>query len=381
MINKQNEIIGHIYEASHNPKHWPVALEFIAKVTQSDAAALMYRDNEITRVGGAFWYNHSQESIEAYNSVGDDPNFPLIANNTSIGTARTVDNIVPDRKELEKIYGNYLQKILIPNDYLYIAGMVLFNDSVKTVGVGLQRRGGSGPWPSEELMQPLTELAPHLQRAMLIHREFSRLKAREQALQSGIDKLLIGHILVDQSMSVVYSNPSADKILKEHPALRCREGKLCAYRSEDTERIYNAVQTAILAQDDDDSNQCSTALGLTHHDVTTTLPLLVTPATGSGVGDEQNMISSHVAIIISDPEHNQPVPPEALVNTYGLTKTQAKVAIAIANGLTSPEIADLLRVKQSTIKTHTKAIFQKVGVNRQAELVKVLLTGPFRVNY
>ena len=85
--------------------------------------------------------------------------------------------------------------------------------------------------------------------------------------------------------------------------------------------------------------------------------------------------------IIGDPERTQPIVPEALRTVYGLTPAEARLAIAIANGLSLDEIAALEAAQKGTLRSQLKAIFQKVGLNRQADLVKVLMTGPFRVNF
>lgn len=374
-------MINDIYEASYQPDYWGKVLESIAELTQSDSAALLHRDNEIQQAGGFYKYNLNDAFIQAYNQAGDDPNFGLFVQSTPIGMARTIDDIIPDRKVLEEAYGEFFQNFMIPHDTYYIAGMILFNDAVKTVAIALQRKRVSGPWPSEDLMQPLTNLAPHLQRALHIHREFVRLEARNQVLQSGLDRLLIGHILIDHAMDVVYCNPAAEAILKEHPALSLRGRKLYAHTHEENLKLYDAVRKAIVGGKNSPNKYANTAIGLRHPDVSTVLPLLVTPTAEYGIEVEPTRMHAYAAIIISNPEQNQPVVPEALMSTYRLTPTESNVAIAIANGLSTNEIAEMLDVKLSTIKSHLKQIYNKTGAKRQTELVKMLLTGPFRVNY
>ncbi len=92
-------------------------------------------------------------------------------------------------------------------------------------------------------------------------------------------------------------------------------------------------------------------------------------------------LDNQVAMIISDPEKNQPIVPEALCTAYKLTPSEAKVAIALTNGLSIDEVAMLHGNQPSTIKSQLKAIKSKLGISRQSELVKMLLTGPFRVNF
>ncbi len=78
-------------------------------------------------------------------------------------------------------------------------------------------------------------------------------------------------------------------------------------------------------------------------------------------------------IFITDPEMQAEVPTEMLQRLYGLTPAEAKLAALLAHGKSVTEAAEELHVTQNTARTHLKHIFQKTGVNRQNELVKLIL--------
>ena len=82
----------------------------------------------------------------------------------------------------------------------------------------------------------------------------------------------------------------------------------------------------------------------------------------------------------SDPERSYPIEADKLTKIYSLTKSEAQVAISMANGFNPKEIAKINNVEISTIRSQLKAIYSKLSVNNQAELVKTLLTGPFSNN-
>jgi len=52
-------------------------------------------------------------------------------------------------------------------------------------------------------------------------------------------------------------------------------------------------------------------------------------------------------------------------------------AISVVNDLCADEIASMHNVAVSRIRTRLKAAYRKMGIDHQAELVKILLTGPF----
>lgn len=60
------------------------------------------------------------------------------------------------------------------------------------------------------------------------------------------------------------------------------------------------------------------------------------------------------------------------LRSRGLTETESNVAIRIGAGLSPQEVATELGSSINTVRTHVRAIFDKLGVNRQAELIKAV---------
>ena len=84
-----------------------------------------------------------------------------------------------------------------------------------------------------------------------------------------------------------------------------------------------------------------------------------------------------VAVFLTDPNLQQPISVDNLVSVYGLTPSEAQVAITLANGHNIDEIAKTSNHSAHTIRSQLKSVFRKTGVSRQSELIKLLLTGPF----
>lgn len=58
---------------------------------------------------------------------------------------------------------------------------------------------------------------------------------------------------------------------------------------------------------------------------------------------------------------------------YGLTATEARVAQALVSRHAPHEIADSLEIAMSTVRTHLRVAYSKVGATSQADLVRRLL--------
>jgi DNA-binding CsgD family transcriptional regulator len=63
---------------------------------------------------------------------------------------------------------------------------------------------------------------------------------------------------------------------------------------------------------------------------------------------------------------------EHMVKTWGLTPTEARLALYLAEGLSVAVYAQSFEVSVGTVRSQLKAIFAKTGVNRQGALVRLV---------
>lgn len=61
-----------------------------------------------------------------------------------------------------------------------------------------------------------------------------------------------------------------------------------------------------------------------------------------------------------------------LQDDYGLTPTEVRVALHLADGGTVASCAEAQGVAESTVRTHLKSVFAKAGVSRQAQLAAIV---------
>jgi DNA-binding CsgD family transcriptional regulator len=68
----------------------------------------------------------------------------------------------------------------------------------------------------------------------------------------------------------------------------------------------------------------------------------------------------------------EPVAPAASPGD-GLTQREREVALLVADGLRSREVAERLGIASQTVKSHLKTIFDKLGVRNRVELARRLV--------
>lgn len=106
------------------------------------------------------------------------------------------------------------------------------------------------------------------------------------------------------------------------------------------------------------------------------LALLVAPLRLTGNADMPH--EPAVVVFISDPDQRVQGWGEMLTRMYALTPAEAQVAFLLLGGARVDEIARRRQTSLNTVRTHLKRIFDKVGAKTQADLVRLLLTGPTR---
>ncbi|MCM2258624.1 MAG: FHA domain-containing protein [Vicinamibacteria bacterium] len=84
-------------------------------------------------------------------------------------------------------------------------------------------------------------------------------------------------------------------------------------------------------------------------------------------------------VFLADPEAEPDADDGMVQRLYGLTPTEARLAIRLARGQTLEEAATDLGIEISTARTHLKRAFAKTETRRQSELVLLLATGPSSV--
>ncbi|MBU6269685.1 MAG: helix-turn-helix transcriptional regulator [Betaproteobacteria bacterium] len=107
------------------------------------------------------------------------------------------------------------------------------------------------------------------------------------------------------------------------------------------------------------------------------LPLIVDccrvdPASGEAVSARVR----HAVLVLNDAQAALNINPAMLVEFFGLSRAEAKVAGLLAEGESPADIAVMLGVSTNTVRTHLRTISSKLGVSRQAEIVRMLMLMP-----
>jgi len=84
--------------------------------------------------------------------------------------------------------------------------------------------------------------------------------------------------------------------------------------------------------------------------------------------------ASLVLLIVTDLSAASRPPERQLAELFGLTAAEARLVASLAQGMTRADYADEAEVSALTVKTHLARAFAKLGVSRESELVRLVLS-------
>lgn len=226
----------------------------------------------------------------------------------------------------------------------------------------------SGPKEaSNERLALLAILAPHLKRAYELNQILLDRHSAEGGLMAVIEEIGRGAIVVDGAGKVRSANGVAEAILRDPGGLGLAEGELvCALRGE-TDALLRLIAQCARGGVEGSGGRMSITRGAGQRP----LSVLCMPIPRS-----PHWPISHRAaaiVFVTDPDLLAKRQGDSLQGRYGLTPAEAALAWEIVRSGGRAEAAGNRKVSVTTVRSQLSSIFDKTGVRRQTELVRLML--------
>jgi DNA-binding CsgD family transcriptional regulator len=364
--------IDRIYRAAVAPEQWPVFLDGLRQELRLASIHLVFRHPGDGDRGVTVSLGMDEGSQEAYRSHFYRVNpWRPVGPEAEKGKVLLYDSILPEGK---------LERTEFYNDWMRPQGVASpFVAFLSEPGSGMEfggfRRKSSGPFEKEDLIQ-IRPLVPHLQRALVIHSRVQGAEIRAGAAADALDRIFGGVILLDERGALIVTNRTADRILAMNDGLVLDRDGPRASTSKQTAELRHLLAGAARTGASK-GTEAGAVMRLVRPSGRPALEAVVTP-----VGHESSPLFDHrasAALFVADPDAQAKRPPERLRRIYGLTLIEAEVASRIAQGMRLPDISEDLGVTIHTVRGYLKQLFAKTNTHRQAELVRVIISGPGRI--
>ncbi|WP_404297059.1 response regulator [Halomonas sp.] len=190
------------------------------------------------------------------------------------------------------------------------------------------------------------------------------------AATRALDLVAPGMVLLGREGQVLFANRAAHRLSRSTDQLELKQGLSGTVSGKE---LRKTIRSAL--KDSREGEEKVTCLRIDRPGDRRDLLVL---ACSLGHADG-SLHEPSVVILLSDPEQRAQVPRQILASLFGLTPSEARIALALAEGLRSEEIAERMSISTTTVAFHLRNLFQKTNTHRQAELIALILAGSMTV--
>jgi DNA-binding CsgD family transcriptional regulator len=362
-----SELIGDVYDAALDPACWPKALEKTCRYVEGVASILLSQDS-------------AQKSADVHFSWGDDPEYarsyqetyvkmnplllPMVLS-TETGSVVANSDLMPiDEFRASRFYKEWAQ----PQGYLDALSATLDKTATGYAAVAVARHERDG-LVDDEMRRRMRLLSPHFCRSVAIGKVIEAHKVEAATFADTLDGLSAGMFLVDVAGRVVHANVRGHKMLAEASVIKGSGGRLSATDLQADKTLAEVLEAA------EGGDVAVGSKGIA-------VPLLardgvrwaahVLPLTSGARRQAGTYHAAVAAVFVRKAALDLSSPLQMLSDLYNLTPAERRVLIAIVEIGGVPDVAPVLGISETTVKTHLRRLFEKTGTSRQADLVKLV---------
>jgi len=351
-----SDLIGRIYDCALDTTLWPKALEGLSDALGGVMADLVIAHPLEPRLIAAAVYNWPDEVVERVQaSARINPTLPIGL------TAPLCEPLCTTRHYPDLHQSRYWRDCFAGRgiyDYV-LAPVTRTVTSFSSWGVAGSE--AKGPFTDEDL-DLARLLSPHIKRAVEISGVIGHQRVEAGTLRAALEALAAPALIVEPDGTILFRNRAADAELAAQQVLREHHGRLMAL-TPDAMKLLAAMALPAGGRDRKgfDAFLTDTAGRILH-------------ATGARLEQAGEELGSPILLLLREPEAALTTPLASAASLYQLTTAEIQVLGQVLHGHALTEVADILGLARSTVKTHLDAIYRKTQTNRQAELVARVLS-------
>lgn len=358
-------LIADLYDTVLDRSLWPSALKKASAFVQGEASAIYWNDaasnsGEVFFDDGGIASHYRRLYFEKYVALNPTTTVRYFA---KVEEPIATEDLVPYDEFLKTRFYREWAK---PQGLVDFVSIFLEKAAAKAAMFGVFRHERHGV-VDQDTRRRMRLIAPHIRRAVMISKVVDLKQVETNSLAQALDGMRAGVILVDANGKVLHANTAAHVILSDGRVLHTTGGRLTsgdAKADAELKAIFSAAAQG-------DSPVGARGVPLPAADALGPYIAHVLPLT---VGERRRTAMPHAiaAVFVHKATMEAFSPPEAVAQTFKLTMSELRVLFAIVEVGGVPEVAEVLGVAPTTVRTHLGRVYEKTGAARQADLVKLV---------
>ena len=373
-MDQFSSLIGHLYDAALDPDLWDGVLGHFNAYFDTTQTLLVTEDTVNPAASQFFaseeWKVWVPRYVESYMLI--NPTRLAMAYRVKAGdTIITTDFMTPVEYGATRFSREFLAELGIVD-----IAVAILEQTATCFTVLSAQRGHAQGFADEALRRKLQLIMPHAQRAVKIARLFEHHKMVASTLADTLDKLAAAVFLLTSLGGIVHANEQGAALLAAADVAQAASGRLALSDKAAAAALGRALERA--AQGDAVLGAEGRAIAVTTRSgrkfVATIMPL--SAGRRSVIGSPTDAVA---AVCLKEAEFEATGGAQALAALHGLTRREMAILAASVKVGGAPEVAAVMGITETTVRSHLKAIFRKTGATRQADLVKLMagVASPF----
>lgn len=367
-MEQYSELIGSIYDCTIDPTLWPDAIATICGATDCMAGAIRVSDLENSRLHLVQSWNYDATTLSdmSGHAAGIAAFWAAVPNLRS----RPLDEPAAVRRELpHDVIENSRYNIewARPRGIIDALALMLLREPTRLGDITLSRHESSGPI-TEDNVDTMRLLAPHIRRAVTIGDLMDMQNLEAQALRATLDTVTAGVVVVGAEARILHANDAARRMLDARSPIVSVRGRLAALHPEANRELAKAI---VLAR----SNEAGIgAAGIGVPLFRNSMAAAAAHVLPLARGDLRSRLVPQAVAAVFIVAAGTPLPADldTVARLFGLTAAETRLLHRLTAGETIAETSAALGVSQATMRTHCQHLYAKAGVSRRAELVTLV---------
>ena len=211
-------------------------------------------------------------------------------------------------------------------------------------------------------------LLPHLRQFIRVRQALVRAEARGAAFATLRATPRLGVLCLDKYGQLVEANDLARALLRRGDGMMDRGGLVQASVPTEHARLAQLIARALPAT----GTPVSGSMVLRRRAGAPPFVVHVTPVAGPQLDFGAQRVA--VRLLLVEPGYQPGLDPALVARTLGLSPMGSRVAVWLAEGRTVRDIAETAGLQENSIYWHMKQSYRKLGISRQADLVRLVLS-------
>lgn len=372
-------LVAGVYDAALDSARWPGFLQMAASTFRADTAVIWTHDfqnseADFDRSGSnlSAFVGFDASSLDAYANHYSYHNV-WAANEAGMPEGKTVtssmlypDTLLPNTE----FYNGWLR----PLDLFYSLGSIVVKRKTRAVKMSFLRSAQAGCYAEPELTV-FDQLMPHLQSAVALHSKLHHLEVLASTAMAALDAMADGVILLKCDGSFLHANRLAQEFLIKPGTLKISASGVVHAAVASSDAILQLLIRRAVKTGTGSGVAPGGTLSLSSTGNSKVRVMVVPlPAQSSPFGERVS--AAIFCCDLGSGSAGNGCFAEALERTYQMTPSEALLTQALVNGQSLKEFARSRQVSINTARSQLRAATAKTEAKRQADLVRIVLTGP-----